>query len=144
MIVVFGAHAQQLCPHVHIYLHQFFFILFKILIFWVFQSSSVNAKRKLWGEPHFLHICDHTCDFIFSLNILDFSFLKKKENAPPLVKLPPFWKFGMRFNLPTERGNGGYTLCDIKLDILQQCYMQAFWSPQTWNFQMYESHHEVF
>ena len=39
------------------YLQQFFFIFFKILIFWVFQSSSVNAKRKFCGVPHLLHMC---------------------------------------------------------------------------------------
>ena len=34
-----------------------FFHFFKILIFQVFQSSSVNAKRKFWGVPHLLHMC---------------------------------------------------------------------------------------
>ena len=33
-----------------------FFQFFKILIFQVFQSSSINAKRKFWGVPHLLHI----------------------------------------------------------------------------------------
>ena len=31
----------------------FFFHFFKILIFWVFQSSSINVKRKLLGVPIF-------------------------------------------------------------------------------------------
>ena len=38
------------------YLQQFFFFFFhflKILIFWVFQSSSINVKRKLLGVPIF-------------------------------------------------------------------------------------------
>ena len=34
-----------------------FFHFFKILIFWVFQSSSINAKRKFWGVSHLLHMC---------------------------------------------------------------------------------------
>ena len=34
-----------------------FFHFFKILIFQVFQSSSINAKRKFWGVPHLLHMC---------------------------------------------------------------------------------------
>ena len=33
-----------------------FFHFFKILIFWVFQSSSINAKRKFWDVPHLLHM----------------------------------------------------------------------------------------
>ena len=37
--------------------HFFFFHFFKILIFQVFQSSSINAKRKFWGVPHLLHMC---------------------------------------------------------------------------------------
>ena len=39
------------------YLQQFFFHFFKILIFWVFQRSSINAKRKFWGVPHLLEMC---------------------------------------------------------------------------------------
>ena len=39
------------------YLQEFFSHFFKILIFQVFQSSSINAKRKFWGVPHLLHIC---------------------------------------------------------------------------------------
>ena len=35
----------------------FFFSFFKILIFRVFQSSPINAKRKFWGVPHLLHMC---------------------------------------------------------------------------------------
>ena len=35
----------------------FFFFFFKILIFQVFQSSSVNVKRKFWGVSHLLHMC---------------------------------------------------------------------------------------
>ena len=38
------------------YVHFFFFFFFKILIFWVFQSSTINAKSKFWGVPH-LHMC---------------------------------------------------------------------------------------
>ena len=34
-----------------------FFHFFKILIFQVFQSSSINAKVKFWGVPHLLHMC---------------------------------------------------------------------------------------
>ena len=34
-----------------------FFHFFKILIFQVFQSSSINAKRKFWGVPCLLHMC---------------------------------------------------------------------------------------
>ena len=33
----------------------FFFHFFKILIFQVFQSSSINPRRKFWGVPH-LHM----------------------------------------------------------------------------------------
>ena len=39
------------------YLQQFFFHFFKILIFQVFQNSSINAKRKLWVVPHLRHKC---------------------------------------------------------------------------------------
>ena len=39
------------------YLQQFFFHFFKILIFRVFQSSSINAKSKFWCVPHLLHMC---------------------------------------------------------------------------------------
>ena len=35
----------------------FFFHIFKILIFWVLQSSSINAKKKLWGVHHLLYMC---------------------------------------------------------------------------------------
>ena len=35
----------------------FFSFFFKILIFQVFQSSSINAKMKFWGVPHLLHMC---------------------------------------------------------------------------------------
>ena len=34
----------------------FFFHFFKILIFRVFQTSSVNAKRKFWGVSHLYHM----------------------------------------------------------------------------------------
>ena len=33
------------------------FHFFKILMFQVFQKSSINIKRKLWGVPHLLHKC---------------------------------------------------------------------------------------
>ena len=36
----------------------FFFFFFKILIFQVFQSSSINAKRKFWGVPTFFTCVD--------------------------------------------------------------------------------------
>ena len=39
------------------YLQQFFFPFFQNSDFQVFQSSSINAKRKFWGLPHLLHIC---------------------------------------------------------------------------------------
>ena len=35
----------------------FFFNFFKILIFQVFQSSSINTERKFWGVHHLLHMC---------------------------------------------------------------------------------------
>ena len=34
-----------------------FFHFFKSLIFRVFQSSSINAKRKFWDVPHLPHMC---------------------------------------------------------------------------------------
>ena len=34
-----------------------FFSFFKILIFWVFQTLSINTKRKFWGMSHLLHMC---------------------------------------------------------------------------------------
>ena len=44
------------------YLQHFFFFFFfhfiKILIFLVFQSSWINAKRKFWGVSHLLHVCN--------------------------------------------------------------------------------------
>ena len=33
------------------------FFIFSSVIFWVFQSSSINAKRKFSGVPHLPHIC---------------------------------------------------------------------------------------
>ena len=39
------------------YLQQFFVHFFKILIFRIFQGSSIDAKRKFWGVPHVLHMC---------------------------------------------------------------------------------------
>ena len=36
----------------------FFFHFIKILIFLVFQSSLINAKRKFWGMSHLLHVCN--------------------------------------------------------------------------------------
>ena len=33
------------------------FHFFKIQIFQVFQNSSINAKRKLWGVHHLFHKC---------------------------------------------------------------------------------------
>ena len=35
----------------------FFFFFSKVLIFWVFQSSSINVKRKSWGVLHPPHMC---------------------------------------------------------------------------------------
>ena len=34
-----------------------FFHFFKILIFSVFQSSAINAKRKFWGMSYLLYMC---------------------------------------------------------------------------------------
>ena len=34
-----------------------FFSFFQEYDFSGFQSSSVNAKKKFWGVPHFLHMC---------------------------------------------------------------------------------------
>ena len=52
---------KKLCPLQFIsqeqYLQQFCFIFFKILIFGVFQSWSVNVKRKFWVVLHLLHMC---------------------------------------------------------------------------------------
>ena len=42
---------QNLSHSIPPYLSNFFFH-FKILIFWVFQSLSINAKRKFWDVPH--------------------------------------------------------------------------------------------
>ena len=39
------------------YLQQFLFHFFKILIFQVYQSSSINAKRSFWGVLHLRHMC---------------------------------------------------------------------------------------
>ena len=39
-------HISETVPH-----------FFKILIFQVFQSWSINAKRKFWGVSHLLHMC---------------------------------------------------------------------------------------
>ena len=29
----------------------------KIMFFQIFQNSSINTKRKVWGVPHLLHTC---------------------------------------------------------------------------------------
>ena len=59
------------------YLQQvFFFHFFKILIFQVFQSSSVNAKRKFWGVPHLLHMSKKiSYTFNYVICSLFFNFL---------------------------------------------------------------------
>ena len=46
----------------------FFFRFFKILIFQVFQSSSINAKSNFWSVPHLLHMF---VIFVSILNSLD-------------------------------------------------------------------------
>ena len=51
MIEVFGTYVQN--DDISSNLFHFF----KILIFKVFQSSLISAKRKLWGVPHLLHMC---------------------------------------------------------------------------------------
>ena len=52
---------KKLCPLQFIsqeqYLQQFCLVFFKILIFGVFQSWSVNVKRKFWVVLHLLHMC---------------------------------------------------------------------------------------
>ena len=50
MIVVFGTHVKW-------WYLQHVFLFFKILIFWVFQRSSLDAQRKFWGVPHLLYMC---------------------------------------------------------------------------------------
>ena len=52
-------------------------IFSKVLIFWVFESSSINGKKKFWGVPHLLHI--HVYDF-FLINLLNKApnFLEKE------------------------------------------------------------------
>ena len=40
-----------------------FYNFFTIVIFWVFQSSSINAKRKFWDVPTF-----STCAWFFSIS----------------------------------------------------------------------------
>ena len=52
MIVVFWYTCAKIW-----YLQHIFFHFLKILNFRVFQSSSINAKRKFWGVPHLLHMC---------------------------------------------------------------------------------------
>ena len=52
MIVVFGKHVQNDDISSNIFFH-----FFKSLIFGVFQSSSINVKRELWGLSHLLHTC---------------------------------------------------------------------------------------
>ena len=48
----------------------------KILIFQVFQSSSVNAKRKFWGVPHLLHMSKKiSYTFNYVICSLFFNFL---------------------------------------------------------------------
>ena len=46
MIVVFGTHAQQLCPHVHIYLQQFFFIFFENFGFLGFSKFISKCQKE--------------------------------------------------------------------------------------------------
>ena len=51
MTVVFGTHVQNDG------ISRNFFHFFKILIFSVFQSSAINAKRKFWGMSYLLYMC---------------------------------------------------------------------------------------
>ena len=53
MIAVFGTHVSN-DDISRIFF--FFFHFFKSLIFLVFQSSSINAKRKFWGVAHLPHM----------------------------------------------------------------------------------------
>ena len=43
-----------------------FFHFSKSLIFRVFQSSSITAKRKFWGVPHLPHMC---VTFLFNYDL---------------------------------------------------------------------------
>ena len=53
MIAVFGTHVSNDDISRNFF---FFFHFFKSLIFLVFQSSSINAKRKFWGVAHLPHM----------------------------------------------------------------------------------------
>ena len=53
MIAVFGTHMSNDVISRNFF---FFFHFFKSLIFLVFQSSSINAKRKFWGVAHLPHM----------------------------------------------------------------------------------------
>ena len=50
IIVIFGTCVQNYD------ISSTFFLVFKILIFRVFQTSSINAKRRFWGVPSHIHI----------------------------------------------------------------------------------------
>ena len=62
-----------------------FFHFFKILIFWVFQSSSINAKRKFWKRNPSSHVCDFFWFFTFTCY--------KKSNDASICKIisTVFW-----------------------------------------------------
>ena len=62
----------------------------KILIFQVFQSSSVNAKRKFWGVPHLLHMSKKiSYTFNYVICSLFFNFLG--FFAPPYKFFTTCW-----------------------------------------------------
>ena len=46
-----------------------FFHFFKILIFRVFQRSSINAKRKFWKRNPSSHVCDFFGFFTFTCKL---------------------------------------------------------------------------
>ena len=63
-----------------------FFHFFKILIFWIFQSSWINAKRKFWGVlSHLLHMC---VIFFHFFTILIFQVVSgaKRQKKPKMTK----------------------------------------------------------
>ena len=66
-----------------------FFYFFKSLIFRVFQSSSINAKRKLWGVPHLPHMF---VMFLLSYDLFCSNWSYQGQNYQNVPQIVSHWK----------------------------------------------------
>ena len=70
------------------------FHFFKILIFQVFESSSINAKRKFWGVSHLLHICVIFIKFSWKI---DYNLVKLREFFLKMCNTYWIWNWSINY-----------------------------------------------